>query len=181
MFSARMWLRSGGEQDPRGFEPAGTVIPCPARPRGGPASQLRSCCVHAGGRERCQQHASNGAFYGLGSIGLSQLAGLSSWGNKVEKAATQAYLGPRRSLHTAEVTGSIPVTPTSQNASHPRSRGPFARRFARRPPPGVVDPWSAWLDQARRRAGHSWSWCRRGWDAARLARRPDRSGPVPLG
>src|SRR5215217_4158834 len=39
--------------------------------------------------------------------------------------------GPH-SLHTAEATGSKPVTPTSTNASPPRSGGPFARRFARR-------------------------------------------------
>src|SRR4029450_8954817 len=35
-------------------------------------------------------------------------------------------------LHTAEVTGSIPVMRTSQNASQAHSNGPLARRSARR-------------------------------------------------
>jgi hypothetical protein len=55
--------------------------------------------------------------------------------------------GPH-SLHTAEVTGSIPVTPTSQNASRARSFGPFARRFTRRPGLGVVASGSRRLIQA---------------------------------
>jgi hypothetical protein len=41
-------------------------------------------------------------------------------------------------VFTAEVTGSIPVTPTSQNAPQARTSGPFARRFARRPGLRVV-------------------------------------------
>jgi hypothetical protein len=47
-----------------------------------------------------------------------------------------------RSLHTAEATGSEPVTPTSQNAHQAHSNGPFARRSARgsraRVPPNPI-------------------------------------------
>ena len=76
-----------------------------------------------------------------------------SCGDVVRRIARDSGVWGPHSLHTAEATGSIPVTPTSQNASPPRSSGPFARRFARRSPPGGGRPWSAWLDPSRWRAG----------------------------
>jgi polyphosphate kinase len=48
----------------------------------------------------------------------------------IEPIPTRARWGQQagRSLHTAEVTGSIPVTPTSETPCQPHSLGPFARR-----------------------------------------------------
>jgi hypothetical protein len=57
---------------------------------------------------------------------------LLSWGDVVRSMVLGGSVWGPHSLHTAEVTGSIPVTPTSQNASQGHSSGPFARRFARR-------------------------------------------------
>jgi hypothetical protein len=76
-----------------------------------------------------------------------------SWGDAVRGMVRESNVWGPHSLHTAEVTGSIPVTPTSQNASRSRLVGPFARRFARRHRLDVVDPWSAWRDRTRWRAG----------------------------
>src|SRR4029453_3791412 len=56
-----------------------------------------------------------------------------SCGDVVRRIARDSSVWGPHSLHTAEATGSIPVTPTSQNASQAHSTGPFARRFARRP------------------------------------------------
>jgi hypothetical protein len=57
---------------------------------------------------------------------------LLSWGDVVRSMVLEGTVWRPHSLHTAEVTGSIPVTPTSQNASQAHSNGPLARRFARR-------------------------------------------------
>ena len=51
----------------------------------------------------------------------------------VRSMALECSVWRPHSLHTAEATGSKPVTPTSENASQAHSNGPFARRFARRP------------------------------------------------
>jgi hypothetical protein len=62
-----------------------------------------------------------------------------SWDDVVRSIVLGSRVWGPHSLHTAEVTGSIPVTPTSQNAFQPRPSGSFARRFARGPGSGKVD------------------------------------------
>ena len=74
-----------------------------------------------------------------------------SWDDVVRSMVLESSVWGPHSLHTAEVTGSIPVTPTSQNTSQGRSRGPLARRFARYRGLGVLQSRSAWLGPSCRR------------------------------
>ena len=86
-----------------------------------------------------------------------------NWDDVVRSMARDRSLWGPHSLHTAEATGSKPVTPTSQNASQPSSNGPLARRIARRSRrghgrslPGVARP------SRERSQSTVGPWCRRG-------------------
>jgi hypothetical protein len=81
--------------------------------------------------------------FAMRSLVWPSQARLLSWGDVVRSMVLEGTVWRPHSLHTAEVTGSKPVTPTSQNASRPQSFGPLARRFARRSRPAFGRPWSA--------------------------------------
>jgi len=98
--------------------------------RGGdPSMACKESEAHPLGR---QQSASNRTSRSLASHVIALGPRLSTCGVVMWRPATPGSRCGGRSLHTAEVTGPIPVTPTSENASRSRSNGPFARRFARR-------------------------------------------------
>jgi hypothetical protein len=75
----------------------------------------------------------------------------------LQRTAQQKSARGPHSLHTAEVTGSIPVTPTSEDSSQAHSLGPFARRFAENRGLGWVPTRSAWLARAAGESTNSWA------------------------
>jgi len=110
------------------------AMPCYAGLHGGrrggdPSMACKESEAHPLGR---QQSASNRTSRSLASHVIALGPRLSTCGVVMWRPATPGSRCGGRSLHTAEVTGPIPVTPTSENASRSRSNGPFARRFARR-------------------------------------------------
>jgi hypothetical protein len=80
-----------------------------------------------------------------------------SWDNAVRSRVLESSALWPHSLHTAEVTGSIPVTPTSTNASRPRPSGSFARRFARRSRVGRGQSRLAWRVRALASQPNGWA------------------------
>jgi hypothetical protein len=68
---------------------------------------------------------------------------LLSWGDVVRSMVLEGTVWRPHSLHTAEVTGSIPVTPTSTNALHEPRCDVCCQQIASKPPIVVAIPLKA--------------------------------------